>query len=850
MEDEAIIALAEASTLRRHGYDVAVVHSGDDAVARIESERASKSAERVDLVLMDIDLGSGMDGTEAASRILQIRELPVVFLTGHGEREMVERVRGITRYGYVLKDSGEFVLTQAIETAFQLFSANRESAAREQLYRSVANLGADIVVRYDAEGRWQFVNDRAARFWGVPREELETRDYFAYVHPDDHEATAEAQKQMLETQEPLMGFRNRQRTPAGWRTVEWNSQVVRDAEGRVIGFQASGRDVSRRHELEAELQRKNDLLEKTMEASPVSIVVADRDGSFRYANRKARELLGFRESRTADGGYEKPDWTIGSLDGGYALPETRPFNVVRRTGAPVWDRRHTIRRADGAEIKVSVNAAPLFSEAGDFDGVVAALEDITGRLAAEERLRENDRILQSISESVPGAVYQFELTPDGTQRLSFISQRIVRFLGYTPDEAIRLPDFLIRTVHEDDRERVAAAIEESYRSFLPYAVDHRLIAKSGDVVWIAARAMPGRLPDGRVQWTGVAVDITDRKETEAALVRREAQFRTLFEQAAFGIILSDGEAHIVDANPVAASLLGYTREELRGMSADQIIPPEDLQRMPVSEMRTAMHEDQAEDELERRFIRKDGVVIETEVRVRKLQFSEGRLDHMVMFSDVTAKRRAERKIKRLLREKNLLLREIYHRVKNDLNLVQSLVSLQKVHASGDEARRVLGETANRIAVMGRVYEGLHSAGETGVVPLAPIVRDLVQGLRESTLPFASELALDMEPLEVEHSVSVAVGIIVNEFVTNSAKHAVGAQASCRIDVRIQASTDYGLRIVVWDDGPGFPEAMLSGGGYGYGVTVVEALTEQYDGSLRLYNDAGAVAEATLQTGAP
>jgi CheY-like chemotaxis protein len=117
VEDEALIAMAETATLERHGYAVRTVANGEAAV----SEGAR---EDVGLILMDIDLGAGaMDGTQAAQRILEQREVPIVFLTSHNEREMVERVRGITRYGYVLKNSGEFVLIQSIETAFELFEA-------------------------------------------------------------------------------------------------------------------------------------------------------------------------------------------------------------------------------------------------------------------------------------------------------------------------------------------------------------------------------------------------------------------------------------------------------------------------------------------------------------------------------------------------------------------------------------------------------------------------------------------------------------------------------------------------------------------------------------------------------
>jgi PAS domain S-box-containing protein len=134
VEDQAIIALAQKSALQKIGYDVEHLGSGEDAVARLNED------ESFDLVLMDIDLGQGIDGPEAAQRILSFREIPIVFLTAHAEQEMVDRVRRITRYGYVLKSSGDFVLRGAIEMALELFTAHKQT--RRELARNEAILHA------------------------------------------------------------------------------------------------------------------------------------------------------------------------------------------------------------------------------------------------------------------------------------------------------------------------------------------------------------------------------------------------------------------------------------------------------------------------------------------------------------------------------------------------------------------------------------------------------------------------------------------------------------------------------------------------------------------------------------
>src|SRR6056297_893240 len=105
VEDNAIIALRERQTLEGNGYAVKTVHTGEKAVAF-----AVDTANPVGLILMDIDLGAGIDGIEAARRILAERDVPVVFLTSHAEQEIVTAAEEITRYGCVLKNTGEFML--------------------------------------------------------------------------------------------------------------------------------------------------------------------------------------------------------------------------------------------------------------------------------------------------------------------------------------------------------------------------------------------------------------------------------------------------------------------------------------------------------------------------------------------------------------------------------------------------------------------------------------------------------------------------------------------------------------------------------------------------------------------
>ena len=180
VEDEALIALNEQALLERHGFRVKTVHSAEKAIQAVQSSD-------IDLVLMDIDLGPGkIDGTEAAEALLAIHNLPIVFLTAHTEKEMVSRVKGITRYGYVLKNAGEFVLIESISMAFELFDAHERVKAENQerkiaerkaeeatdFYRRLVGNSIDAVYLLSETGKVLAVNSVACRMIGYSREEL------------------------------------------------------------------------------------------------------------------------------------------------------------------------------------------------------------------------------------------------------------------------------------------------------------------------------------------------------------------------------------------------------------------------------------------------------------------------------------------------------------------------------------------------------------------------------------------------------------------------------------------------------------------------------------------------------
>jgi len=240
VEDEALIALAEKRTLEKFGYRVRTEIDGEGAVGAAESPD-------VDLVLMDINLGEGIDGTEAAKRILAKRDLPLIFLSSHTEWEVVERTEGITSYGYVVKNVDENVLLASIKMAFRLFEAKGQARRKEErialLGRLLDAAPASITI-HDAEGRFLYANRRTFSLHGYSEDEFMSLNLHEVDVPESEALVAERIRRVAEEGEATFEVEHRRKDGSvvplevTVQAADWNGNfamlsIARDITERV-----------------------------------------------------------------------------------------------------------------------------------------------------------------------------------------------------------------------------------------------------------------------------------------------------------------------------------------------------------------------------------------------------------------------------------------------------------------------------------------------------------------------------------------------------------------------------------------------------------------------------------------
>ncbi len=561
VEDQAIIALAEAGTLGRAGYEVEVALSGEEAIEGIRRDGG------IDLVLMDIDLGPGMNGAEAARRILAVRPVPIVFLTAHAERGMVEKVRDIGHFGYVIKDSGEFVLLSSIEMAFELFEAQRRLAEERNDMRQVLESIEEAFYLKDVEsGKMLLISPSYERIWGLPREELE-RDpasFMAAVHPEDL-PRVEACRAEMAAGGRAFDMEYRILRPGGeLRWVRAQTKRIEDPSGRGSRFAATALDITDHKLDELELADERRRLRAVLAAIPSLVILTGPDSETPiYVSENSLRLTGYSPEELKSGFHEfarEGDRERVALAIKEAFEKRNDFDGFEFDAV----------RKDGVPWQASASWRSIFDDSGAYKGRVFQVIDVTRLRRAESSLRESEQKYRAIADYT--ADWESWFGPSG--EYLWVNPAVEQITGYSREEILAMPDFIASLIAEEDMPAFVERFREAVRS--PEAgsnYEFRFVRRDGQLRWLSVSWTP--IFDDAGRYLGLRAsgrDVTDRKLgeeriaqllAEKELLLREVHHRIKNNMSLVASMFAIQEDMILD--PAARSALSDMRGRIMGM---------------------------------------------------------------------------------------------------------------------------------------------------------------------------------------------------------------------------------------------------------------------------------------------
>ena len=551
------------------------------------------------------------------------------------------------------------------------------------------------------------------------------------------------------------------------------------------------------------------------------ICVIENDGFVKFVSSSSMQILG----RQAD-----------ELTGRYLqdfFPKCKQNNIQR------WLSRSAAKQGF-SEIKTSHTAGHwIYLETACVDmqsdpvvrGHVISARDVSARKRAEQQLSYQSRLLANIREAVLGL--------DTTGKVVYLNTAACRMYRTTPEQAAGLYWHQLAQVEwlHPDEEAFAQEALQDHGQWRGEVVQH-LAGGRRSHVEVSITAHQDVLP-GKYSLVVVVRDIKDRKVVESVLFESESRYRNLVSLTSDLVWHTDAIGRLTFISPKVSALLGYTASELAGRNlADLMDTAAIAERQSLAE---AFAQQQPFSYLTGTFRAADGRLKYFEVSAQPHLSAKGVLEgYHGAIRDITERVEADHAIRQALAEKETLIKEIHHRVKNNMQIISSLLSLQSQFIKDPGMLLKLQESQDRIRSMALVHEKLYQSKNLSEIDFKDYLETLAHHISNSYREKNIRLSILMpaQPVEIGIDKAVPCGMIVNELLTNAYKHAFEAGQGDKVALELSVEDGW-AHLAIADNGKGITHTDLEQyEATSLGMQLVAALIHQLRGKLEITNTEG------------
>lgn len=551
-------------------------------------------------------------------------------------------------------------------------------------------------------------------------------------------------------------------------TVHWLRWEVRPwyrANGGIGGIVAMSEDITGRKHAQDALRESEARFRLLMEQAPYGIFVLDPLGCWADINQAGATMLGFaREEmigRTFRDVLEKVS-AEPAFEEVWAASHGRivscEFRIVRKDGTVFLGEAMVRRLPDG--------------------GLQGSLRDVTERRRAEDALRDSEYFHRQTLESIPGMV--FTTRPDGS--CDYQSQQWVDYTGVPMSE--HLGEGWQRLLHPDDRVRALEAWRAAVQERAAYDLEYRVRRRDGVHEWFKVIGRPIRDAQGRiVRWFGVAVNIERMKQAEAQVAQRSRELEAMIDAMPAMVYTKDASRRYTRVNAATSQFLSLPTTQIIGRGDELFMPPELARAAATSDTQVLSSKGSIKNVEESWH---DSQGRERWLSTSKSPFlhDDGSIAGLVGVSiEITELKAAEaRRVLALERQRDALVREVHHRIKNHL---QGVIGLLRYKGSGDPALTSRLELAiGQIGSIAQVY-GLQGRSHDTQLRLHELIESAIQG---ASGPVAFNCAPELKDVVVPQADAVPMALVINELITNAIKHLDRTQALQRVRVQLYSGT--------------------------------------------------------------
>ncbi|MEH1810368.1 PAS domain S-box protein [Nostoc sp.] len=586
-------------------------------------------------------------------------------------------------------------------------------------------------------------------------------------------------------------------------------------------------DISEQKQAEAALQESEARFQAFMNNSPVLAWITDTDGRVLYLNQtylRTFKLL--------------PEQVIGQ-----SISDLYPDEIARQHFDHIRTVIETNQVIEAIEVAPRPNGSlgeflvykfPILGlSAQKLVGRVAI--DITERKILERELAHKQKLLDTFINNAPVGITIL----DGELRYSLVNEALAEINGIPAAEHIGKTTWEIVPDIARKQDQVFRQVLTTGEPILDLEVSGETPKLPGVIrTWLASYFPIQSEADEPISMGIVVVEISDRKRAEQMLELQAVITRNMAE----GICLVRAtDAVFVYANPKFEQMFAYDPGELIGQHVsivnygDKYHTPEDVNQA----IRTTILK-HGEATYEVHNIKKDGTPFWCSATASVFEHPEYGSVLVAIHQDITEQKQAEEKIKASLKEKEVLLKEIHHRVKNNLGIVSSLLQMQCRRTQDPVVTAILRDSQNRIASIALVHEKLYRSEDLADIDFAQYIPDLTTHLFDSYNVSSSQIKLNIQVDNASLDIETAIpcGLIINELVSNALKYAFVGNRGGKIEVKFYQKSESNLTLIIKDNGVGLPENFDSKKTKTLGITLVQGLVKQLRGKLEIDSQQG------------
>ncbi len=513
-----------------------------------------------------------------------------------------------------------------------------------------------------------------------------------------------------------------------------------------------------------------------------------------------------------------------------------PTKKSIETGKP----SHSFQQATGSSPPVEIFAFPIIDKKGEVTAVVEYGRDITERLRRETALKESEEKYRRYFTTVPTAWAYHKIIVDENNRPSdYVFLEVNR--AFEKLTGLKQENIIGRRVTE-----VLPGTENDPADW---------IGKYGEVALTGREIKFDNYSEAIDKWFLVSAsspekgyfivvfeDITDRKLAELSLKKEKEKLQKYLDISAVMVVMINADQEVTLINKKGCEILGYKENEIIGENWFDLFLPQSLRDDVKTVFNNLMAGDiEPVEYYENQVITKNGE--ERLIAWYNTVFRDNNgniIETLGSGVDITEHRAAEEKIRKSLEEKEMLIKEIHHRVKNNMTVISSLLKLQADKVRDEKYKEMFNDSIGRIQSMAFIHEKLYRSEDLARVNFSAYIKDMVRNMFASygLSPGRVTLNMEVEDIRIGIDNAIPLGLIVNELISNSLKHAFPESREGEVRVTLSTDNKNETALTISDNGAGFPEGLDFRKSESLGLNLVTALTRQIQGNIDLNRETG------------